>query len=140
MMLYINARDINYVSIALFNEEKIVFLESEVQAEPEDHLGCIDRVMRSQNISIQDIDQIMTVVGPGSATALRSILSIVNTLIFVTKIELLGIEWQDKDTDELVINEIRKGKRMFIQEDYFLSPVYAHEPRITLSKKDHLKR
>lgn len=138
MMLYINGQDIRKLTIALFTDSIAPILET-YECAPEGYLKKIDDFLSGCKKKMKDFDRIIVVIGPGSATALRSILSIVNTLAFTYGVEILGIEKTPLEKDENTVEAIQKGKVKFIKKDILL-PIYSHGPRITISKKDQLGR
>lgn len=139
-MLYVNGQDIKTFVIGLVGKEAGESLQVISETEPDAYLSHIDDFLKKEGKQIQDIETIYVVVGPGSATALRAILSIVNTIKFAAGLELVGVEKPMLEDDQETVRKINDGQATLIKDDEFLSPIYAHGPRITISKKDQLKR
>lgn len=139
MMLYVNGQDIRKFTLALVRGNGDVSV-CEYETSPEQFLFQLDAFLNKEGVRVGEIERIVTVIGPGSATALRSILSIVNTMQFVQGIEVLGVEKDPEIDDKKWIERIMNKDLDMIIPKPFLQPTYAHGPRITISKKDHLKR
>ncbi len=137
MILYVNGQDINELILGLV--EKEVHLET-FSVGPEKYLATLDAFLQTQNIELDKLEGIAVVVGPGSATALRSSLSIVNTVHFAKKLPLYIIEKDPVAVDEDIVTKDMLSKLEPLGERSFAEPIYAHAPRITPSKKDALGR
>lgn len=140
MMLYINGQDIARFVVGVADAETVLSLEVMEGARPEQFLASIDSFLRENDYAIEDMTRLVVVVGPGSATALRAVLSIVNTIAFVRGVDLVGVEKDPVQDDEVFLRSILAKEIEVHVSESFLHPVYAHEPRITVSKKDHLRR
>jgi len=140
MIIYLNGQDINRIILANLQEgieEKDIVV---TEMGTEGFLKAFRDFLSSNNIGLGDVEKLFVVIGPGSATALRSSLAIVNTLGFSNAIDLVGIE---KEKDEQDIDTIKKlleqGLSTFDIKNV-LMPKYEHKPRITISTKDALRR
>lgn len=102
--------------------------ETVVETGPEGYLAAVDAFIKPE-----EIDGIVVVQGPGSATALRASLAIANTIAAVRKIKLYGIA-KGISWDAVFVAE---GPTDGVN---FLAPVYEHDPRITPSSRDDLRR
>ncbi len=136
MMLYVNGRDIAQVTLGLLNDERSVFVIGPVtvQASPEQFLAAIDTFL-AMHAPASPLTGIVAVLGPGSATALRTSLTLVNTLVFARNIPIFGVELELNSDDRSVLVALR-GKHAIPMA----RPTYAHEARITTSTKDALGR
>jgi hypothetical protein len=136
MMLYVNGQDIRRLTLGLLHQDSEPVLET-YQCSPEEFLKRIDTFFKEHGMTVDDVDQIITVKGPGSATSLRSILSIINTLGFFKGVKVAGVEKELETLDKDVINSILNES---VELDYSetILPKYSHGPRITISKKDQL--
>lgn len=136
MRLYINGQDINHLVLADIDDKTSL---KKFNVEPEEYLRALDEFLSAHDSSAQKIKEIFVVIGPGSATALRSSLSIVNTMAFVLGIKLHGIEKLVDEQDLDTVRLIGQNKLGTI-DNQTLMPKYAQEAKITLSTKDVLKR
>ena len=137
MILYLNGQDIRNFTIGVLEVEPFQIVKT-IKSDPKDFLLHINDFLKSNNRKIKDVKKIIVVVGPGSATSLRSILSIVNTIRFTQEIEVAGIEKDPLEKDSEILKKIDQKKVEFIKSEDILLPKYAHGPRITISKKDNL--
>lgn len=130
MKLFLNGSDIRQIVIA--DLEDGILKKDEV--DPSSFLRVIDEFVKEA----LRIEEIHVIIGPGSATALRTTLSIVNTLQFAMGIPVYGYEWDG--TDEALLEQIVNGTASAVECADFLRPAYAQAPKITKSNKDNLKR
>ena len=137
MMLYINGQDIGQFVLGRIDER--VQLET-FQVGPERYLETIESFLHSLDVRLDHIRGIILVTGPGSPTALRTSLSIANTLHFAKRIPILVMQKPADVADEDVVTKERVGALIPLAQDVFAQPVYATGPRITASKKDALGR
>lgn len=137
MRLYVNGQDINHLILADIDNEKSL---QTFEAEPEQFLLALNTFLSAQSQSSKDIKEIYAVIGSGSATALRSSLSIVNTIAFVAQIPLKGIEKSPADDDSKILSLIRNDEIKIVASGSKLMPEYQEPAKITISKKDQLKR
>lgn len=136
MILCIDGSDIATLALEAYERKDMALSgggwqrtrEAIFDASPEEHLACI-----TQFVDFAEIEGIAAVQGPGSATALRASLAIANTLAMTRKISLYGVQkgtsWEEVFTAD--------GPKDGVS---YLEPVYAHDPRITPSTKDALRR
>jgi tRNA A37 threonylcarbamoyladenosine modification protein TsaB len=96
--------------------------------------------LHAQQKSIEDVESIFIVVGPGSATSLRASISIANTWHFVRKIALHGIEKTAEQSDEDALNTYTQKEQGSAEHQIYLEPKYSQGPQITASNKDQLGR
>jgi tRNA A37 threonylcarbamoyladenosine modification protein TsaB len=121
MKLYIDGTDIREIGLSSDRFQTLVYKD----AAPEAFLAQIDAFVEGD---IDSVKEIHAYVGPGSSTALRSILSIVNTVHLTKNIPILGYEKTDEGPVEVYT------------DNRYLEPMYAHGPRITKSTHDNLNR
>lgn len=103
------------------------------KASPEDFLQKIECAIANTN---HHIDGIIVCAGPGSATALRSSLGILNTIAFTRSIPLYSLVSQEKNAKAALHSALND----LPQPTPYCEPIYLHEPRITTTKKDALRR
>ena len=132
MRLYVNGQDISRIILADVDSGEMQTVETETEG----FLEAIDTFVKKRVGDCEDIQALYVVVGPGSATALRSTLSIAQTIHFVTGVKLYAIEKDQQEDDQVTLPRIEKEAK----EVKRLIPVYQHQPRITISNKDALGR
>jgi hypothetical protein len=103
MFLYINSVDKFNKSVTLFKGDKII----DELTDSNDILELVKKILRKNNLSLQDIDEFRLNTGPGSFTGIKIGVSIVNTL-----------------------NYFLKGKKL----SELNAPFYGREPEITKPK------
>ena len=136
MKLYVNGQDIHKLILGNVESGDL----SVYSGEPHTYLASMNTYFEQQGNQLQHIKELHVIIGPGSATALRAILSIMNTLRFVKEIPVYGYKKVQDISDEDCIRDIRLGRQTAVQNEEWLKPAYAHAPRITPSKKDQLNR
>lgn len=136
MKIYINGQDINRLAICEVSSHDSLKI---FDVGPEDYLKTIDEYLESISCKIQDITHVYLVIGPGSPTSLRSVITIVNTMCFVTNLKVYTIEKAKDEQDVDTVGKILNKKVVLIEKEGFLSPFYESEPKITKSTRDQLK-
>jgi len=139
MILYINGQDITRIALGFQKDASSESIVEVFDASPEEYLARIDAFLKAQGAEVKAVTHVAAVAGPGSATALRTSLSIVNTIQFVQNVFTLGIE---KETDEQDSDSFKKAAQdmSVFTKGEFLYPMYTNDPKITKSKKDALGR
>lgn len=137
MMLYINGSDIAKFTIGAVADDRASFaIEPKTFAvRPEEFLFTVDAWLREQRIDITAISNLAVVIGPGSATALRTSLAWANTFAFTQSIPMYGIELAVGSDERAALIGIAS-----MDPVPMLRPVYANAPTITVTKKDALRR
>lgn len=137
MKLYLNGQDINRLVIADLDKPDDLTV---IEVGPEEYLKEIDRFLSERDLYVRDLEEVYNVIGPGSATSLRAIISIVNTIKMLKPIKVFAIE-KDKDEHDIdTVSKIVNKKVALVEQDNFLAPIYESGPKITVSTKDRLKR
>ncbi len=136
-MLYVNGSDIVKLTIAAVADDRASFsIQPKTFAvRPEEFLFTIDAWLREQHIDLKSISDLAIVVGPGSATALRTSLAWANTFAFTQSIPMFGIELADGTDDRAALIDLAS-----MHSVPMLRPIYANAPTITATKKDALRR
>lgn len=140
MIVYINGQDINKIFFSDLSREDGEFGIYEKQCGPEGFLKAFRDFLSDQGLVLDDVKQIFCVVGPGSATALRSSLAMVNTLAFTKGIKLVAVEKEKGEQDIDTVKRLVEHDLSKFEIKNVLMPKYEHKPRITLSTKDALRR
>jgi len=160
MMLYINGSDIAQLVLGVLNDDRSAFLVDPVAipSSPEQYLAHVDSFLKNSTLhprtqiqvhsytlhptpsnaghgSPASLTGIIAVLGPGSATALRTSLTIVNALAFAKRIPVFGIELTPGADDRMVLVGLCDASSIPMAR-----PVYANPARITVSTRDALGR
>ncbi|MFA6017882.1 MAG: hypothetical protein WCT28_00815 [Patescibacteria group bacterium] len=135
MMLYVNGSEIDSLVLGILNDERSIFLLQpfRFQLSPEEFLGKITQMIDMPGSG--QISGIVVVLGPGSATALRSTLAIVNAFAFARSIPIFGVSLEKDADDRTILVALRDAKSIPMAR-----PIYAYAARITASNKDALRR
>lgn len=136
-MLYVNGSDIAKLIIGAIAEDRASFSISPktFAVRPEEFLFTIDGWLREHHIELKSISDLAVVIGPGSATALRTSLAWANTFAFTQSIPMFGIELPISSDDRMALIDLASMSSVPM-----LRPVYANAPTITATKKDALRR
>lgn len=132
-MLCLNGSDINRLEVAAYargTDGWALQWQKSQDVGPEQYLAVL-----SELVTPVEIEGIVVVVGPGSATALRSSLAIANALALAQGVPLYGVQKSDNAFDSV----LGAGHALPAPQVY-LTPVYEHDVRITESNKDALRR
>lgn len=136
-MLYVNGSDIARLTIGVIADDRGSFaIAPKTHAvRPEEFLLTIDGWLREQQIDLKSISALAVVIGPGSATALRTSLAWANTFAFTQSMPMYGIKLPIDSDDRAALIDLGS-----MQSVPMLRPVYANAPTITATKKDALRR
>ncbi len=137
MRLYLNGQDIKELVLADIDDEKSLFTHS---GEPETFLAAIEDFLLARKKSVKDIETIYLIIGPGSATSLRTIVTIANVLALTQNLELFGLLKVKDEQDIDSVRAIQEDTAEFVQKGERLLPIYENTPQITKSTRDSLKR
>ncbi|PIX61819.1 hypothetical protein CO057_01990 [Candidatus Uhrbacteria bacterium CG_4_9_14_0_2_um_filter_41_50] len=137
--LYVNGQDISHLVLGLATEKEIDVLDKN-DVGPEEYLNTVQVFLKENKLAVSDFEKIFVVAGPGSATALRSILSIVNSIKFVLDAKVFPIEKKADEQDSYTFKLCLEGKIDEVEHKKYFFPIYENAPKITLSTKDELGR
>lgn len=137
--LYVNGQDIGHLVLGLAFDKEIDALDN-INVGPEEYLNTIQVFLKENKLNISDFEKIFVVAGPGSATALRSILSIINSIKFVLDIKVFPIEKKADEQDSCTFKLCLEGSIDEVEHKKYFFPIYENAPKITLSTKDELGR
>lgn len=134
MMLYVRGTDIAQLTLAGLSDDRARFVvqPSKIDSSPEAYLAHVAEFLREHP---ERLSGIVAVLGPGSATALRTSLSLVNTLAFTQSIPVYGVSLAKDADDRETLIALRDAEVLPMAR-----PIYQNEPRITPSAKDSLHR
>jgi tRNA A37 threonylcarbamoyladenosine modification protein TsaB len=139
MMLYVNGSDIARLTLGVLHDDRSVFLVEPVafSVSPEQFLATVDTFLHSncQMPTTSGLKGIVAVLGPGSATALRTSLTMVNALAFAKRLPVYGIELAPEADDRSALVHLHGALPVPVAR-----PVYANPAKITVSVKDALGR
>lgn len=126
MILFIDGSDITRLTLgrASINDRQQWQITETVTSDvrPEGYLAAIDNFIGQETIA-----SIIAVTGPGSATALRASLAIVNAISLAQGVSLYGVDIAD------TAGELPSASAVLL-------PTYHHDPVITVSTRDSLLR
>ncbi len=136
--LYVNGSDIRRLAVGFAKEGEILAVDF-FDVGPEEYLSTIDAFLRAQGSDLDELTGVVAARGPGSATALRSSLSIVNTIVFAREMPIIPVQ---KTDDEQDVDSFKKALANFADQSNtnFIYPKYSSGPKITFSTRDALKR
>lgn len=134
MMLYINGQDIARLTLGLFDDRWVVGPET-FAVPPEQTLATIDAFLRDKTVSREVVSGLAVVRGPGSATSLRTAISLANAWAFARQLPILGIEKTREEDDAAMTDRIRAAHPVPMT-----TPIYEAGAKITPSAKDVLGR
>ncbi len=130
MRLFLRSQDIRELEIGLFENEELIFC-STIDVGPEEHLKSVDQVLCESNASLNDIDGVYVVTGPGSFTASRVSITIANAIAFTQEVSVYAIENPDKKT---IAELCEKLSDLDLKEQHWAQPFYDRPPQITKAK------
>ena len=136
-MLYVNGSDIQKFTIGAVADDRAWFSipPKTFDVRPEEFLFTIDGWLREHQIDLKSISDLAVVIGPGSATALRTSLAWANIFAFTQSTAMYGIELAAGADDRAALIDLAS-----MHSSPMLRPVYANAPTITATKKDALRR
>ncbi len=141
MYLLVSSHDLSFAVFGLVGREdqsrsqadapglKVVEV-SEVKTRPEGILEALLNYLHEHELEPEDLEGIVVVVGPGSSTALRAGLSVVNTIAFVQKLPVLSLSNAKKKPLKELLASVDLWKT-----DIFALPYYEREPHITKQRR-----
>ena len=101
------------------------------ETSPELYLFTISEFLQDHLASLEALEGLIVVSGPGSFTSTRIIVTIANALSFAKDLPIIGVENSARLSGEELIRDsgkdwIKKTSKKFI------SPIYDRPPNITL--------
>ncbi len=137
MMLYVNGSDIDKLTIGAIADDRAAFAidPKTFAVRPEEFLFTIDAWLREHHFDLTSISSLAMIIGPGSATALRTSLAWANTFAFTQSIPMYGIELALGSDERAALISLAS-----MDSSPMLRPIYTNAPTITATKKDALRR
>jgi hypothetical protein len=135
MKLYVNGQDIAHLTLGLLAEVPVL---EHFEIGPEGFLASLSAFLSTHDLMIGDIDSAVVVTGPGSATALRASLAIMNTLAFTKEVKLYGVEKPVDQSDLAFVQSLHVGGLGGSVNE--LQATYTRGPKITATTRDALRR
>lgn len=132
MYLVISAQDIQSLTCALYRDGQM-FQEVALEARPETYLQKLQEQLVDWDVDLTSLDGLMVVTGPGSFTATRVSLTIVNTIAFCLNLPIIGME----NPDHLPLVQCIEKNAEQTEPSTYVIPVYDRPANITKSKKEN---
>lgn len=136
MILYFNAAKEKEITACLIKGSKIIDrLKQRGDFKVSEYLlPLIDKLLKKNKKVFKDLQGLIVVCGPGPFTSVRIAVAVANTLSYVLKIPIIGIENKKQAKDEQNIKAgLLKLKKVKIGS--YIKPVYGGEANITRPKK-----
>jgi hypothetical protein len=130
MILYLNGQDIRRLVLGIINVGADPGIGPAVfECDPDEYLAVIAKYLQSLGKSINDLEGLAVVVGPGSPTALRSSLAIAGTLALARQIPTYSIEKDPAVDDSVFVKTLDLDTLQASVGP--LKPIYLRPPNIT---------
>ena len=131
-ILAIMAQDIKMISLAWL-ENGIIVDSQDFAVEPDEHLAVLQGFLDKNKKTLKDIGGLFVIVGPGSFTASRVSVTLVNILAWAKDLLIFTLENPDQKTlTQILIDQ--DWNQLNWQKPPVL-PVYNRAPNITFKKK-----
>lgn len=129
MFLFINVSQTGILDIKLFDGNKIIkSIKKEGNFKlTEKLLFFINELLKIEKITLNDLNGIVTVIGPGAFTSLRIMSIVINTISQLNEIPVYGDVFDNLNDDVKICNSVNKVKLNFA-----ITPYYNKEPNITI--------
>src|SRR3989338_5950478 len=125
MFLLINPSQKDEIHLFLFDEEKRV--DKTFSGPNRELLFCIDKFLREQKLTKEDVAGIMVVVGAGSFTSTRIAAVVANAFAYVRHTPVLAISEEQVDNAQALIPELLAQPK-----GQYVSATYSGAPHVTL--------
>lgn len=129
--LCVSAQDLKEIFFGIWKDGRLM-METTVFVSPEEYLLALDGTLKEWRMSLDDIDAVMVVTGPGSFTSSRVSIVMANAIVFACEIRIFGVE----NPRRLCLSELAKTidwTARFPVGRYAV-PVYDRPPHITFAK------
>lgn len=130
-VLCVSAQDLKEIFFGIWKDGRFI-MEIVVSVPPEEYLLALDETLKEWKMSLDDIDAVMVVTGPGSFTSSRVSVVIANTIVFAREIRIFGVE----NPRRLCLSELAKTVDWIARfsSSRYTVPVYDRPPYITTAK------
>lgn len=125
--LFICGQDIRELSLGLV-VDSVLKKESTVSVSPEHYLASVNSHLQDWQVSVDDLDSVVVVTGPGSFTSSRLSTVIANTIAFAKNIPVIAVENPGHLPIEQLIHQVD-----FTKKTPFAIPTYNRPAHITSS-------
>lgn len=131
MILFLAAQDISRMEAGLLDSEGRFLSFQDFVVAPERYLATTADFLRDHLVSLESLEKIVVVSGPGSFTSTRIIVTIANALAFAKSLPVIGVENTARQGGEELI---RASGLLWAKQKTagFVTPVYDRPPHITL--------
>lgn len=135
MHLLLSPQDLSYAVFGLVegvsSKASMASEVLRVETRPEGILQALLTYLEERHLHPDNLDGIVVVTGPGSGTALRTGMAIINTIAFVYHLPLVAVSnAEGKDIEHLLsVMDLSKTTD-------FAVPTYDREPRITKKRSE----
>lgn len=117
MILFMDPTDIYTFEVGIIKKNELV-KNCRYNYGPENYLRLLIKELEAWNIKANDLEAVVVVKGPGSATALRTGVTIANAIGFACNIPVIGIQKREE-----IASVSKNMNTKFIP----LTPVYERE-------------
>ena len=124
LMLLIAGQAIKFANIGLAENGEFVF-EERIEGEPETFLKGLDNALGAWKVDRQEIEAVAVAGGPGSATALRTSVTLANTIGFSLSIPVYSVQISPDESLQKLAQEAEKTTPSLAV------PAYSSPPKIT---------
>lgn len=135
MYLFLDTTEKDFLRLAIFDENGIMVKKKKIKKQTrkiKNILPLINSSLKNLDINPCFLRGILTVVGPGSFSAVRSGVVIANAFRLACDISLIGIVVQEGYVVEEVIQKnLSKMNQWSKRKNFLLKPFYAKEPNVT---------
>ena len=127
--LLVCGQNIRELSLGIAKDDALIKTET-MAVPPEQHLQTIVQFLASEQLDLDKLDRLYVVTGPGSFTASRVSVTIVNTIAVVRVLPVHAIENADKQSLEDLWEKWQQ-----VPSQKSVIPTYDQPPNITTPKK-----
>lgn len=133
MILFLAAQDISRMEAGLLDSEGRLLSFQEFSIAPEAYLATLAQFFVDHLISLEALEKIIVVAGPGSFTSTRIIVTIANALAFAKGLPIIGLANAARQNGEEMI---RVSGLLWARQktEGFVTPVYDRPPHIIIKK------
>lgn len=135
MILFLNTiEERNEVFLIDLKGQVIFKKKGRKTSHKEDLLEIVDIVLDGANVLPEQIKYIGVLLGPGSFSSTRYGVVVANALAYAWQVPVFGLsrdEFYKENWIEMFLSKLQK-----LRTYKPVTPIYSHEPNITIKKKD----